>query len=604
MRWSVLALLGCLLLVSPSVLAGPQDIAAKRLFNEAVKLTDRAEAEGDGMRRRDLLRDAFARLERIVDEYPDSELAVKLISGDPIDRIDPVELRERLREAELAANVQQVTSNAAKAKAPVTAPAAVTLLTAPTDPTSIEGKILKAVVSSLERLLTGHVGAPKLKFSQPISAEREGGQVLLRFPGAKLVHGDGTAEFGNFLLSVVPRDGGRYGFALDLPSQIRVLDDKGKEAALLSYAEPRAKGLYWPELNAFEQLDLSLSGLKAVEVKAGQRKTVLEFVNFAIDQVLAEEPGQKLAGRSSANLLGFKLNPPDGPVVEMVRLGVTLRMSEFDLAGAKRFNAKLGLDLFGQPTAALSVEEQQRLATEQFKEMANFVELSGLGRQSGELAVVGVKWIEKGKPLFVLEDAALRFGLDTTKEPGSFSIGFEMGKLATSDKMPLPSGLTPSRFSVDLAIDRAPVRQFLVSALSALQTTEPGADPAELVNPEELMQMAMQAAPILRLDQLALTAPLLDVAMKGNATLDPQAANLMTGSLEGTIRGLDRAVKALNEQAKKDPEAKQALSLLVLLKGVGRPEVPPGGEAVYRYRIEMSPDGPTINGTPIDQLMQ
>jgi len=80
MRWSVLALLGCLLLVSPSVLAGPQDIAAKRLFNEAVKLTDRAEAEGDGMRRRDLLRDAFARLERIVDEYPDSELAVKLIS--------------------------------------------------------------------------------------------------------------------------------------------------------------------------------------------------------------------------------------------------------------------------------------------------------------------------------------------------------------------------------------------------------------------------------------------------------------------------------------------------------------------------------------------
>ena len=600
LRWLVLALVGGLLLASPAAQAGPQDAAANRLFVEAVKLSERADAERDSVRRRDLLREAFARLERIVDEFPDSDLAVKLITGEAIGRFDPGEVRERLDEAERAAAATQVANNAAK---PKPAAAAVKLPTQAVDANTVEGRILAAVVGTLENLLNASMEAPKLEFREPIAAEREGEQVLLRFLGTKLKAAEGGADLGNFLLAVTPRGDGRYGFALNAPTLIRLLDAKGKEEGQISYSEPRAKGIYWPELNTFERFDMALGAFKVVELKGNQKKTTAEIASLSLDQVYAEEAGQRFGGRTAFNLAGLKIYPPDGTAIELGKFAMAMKLSDLDLTAAKQYFEKFGGGPFGPSSAGLSSEQALKLAREQMKELASLIETSGLGRMSGELSLAGLKHAEKGKPQYSLEDAALRLGLDTTQRFDTLSLAFEMGKLQTADKT-MPAGLAPNRLLLDLTVERAPIRSVLVYALSSMRLGEPGVDPAELINPDEVMDIAMKAEPIVKLTALNVTTPLIEVTMSGQLAFDRQTPNLVSGGLDGMIRGLDKAMKTLNEQAKKDPEAKQLLSVLVLLKGVGRPEIQAGGEAAYSYRIEMSSDGPTVNGTPVDQLMQ
>ena len=57
---------------------------ANKLFVEAVKLVKSAEGEKSFEKTLSLLEEALARLYKIIDDYPSSDLAVKLISGQSV----------------------------------------------------------------------------------------------------------------------------------------------------------------------------------------------------------------------------------------------------------------------------------------------------------------------------------------------------------------------------------------------------------------------------------------------------------------------------------------------------------------------------------------
>ena len=99
-RWLSLSLV-CLLAV-PAVADDPA--AANRLLVEAVKLAKAAESKTEASEKLALLQGALARLNEIIDRYPSSSLAVKLITDQPIGSLSMAELTdavEKLR-AEVA----------------------------------------------------------------------------------------------------------------------------------------------------------------------------------------------------------------------------------------------------------------------------------------------------------------------------------------------------------------------------------------------------------------------------------------------------------------------------------------------------------------------
>ena len=78
------ALILALLLALPAWAQSADDAAANRLFVEAVQLWNRAERERDTGRRIADLQQVQRNLGRIIEQYPGSPLAVRLVIGEKI----------------------------------------------------------------------------------------------------------------------------------------------------------------------------------------------------------------------------------------------------------------------------------------------------------------------------------------------------------------------------------------------------------------------------------------------------------------------------------------------------------------------------------------
>ena len=83
---ATLAVVGALLFSAGSAWADFDDDtgSANKLFVEAVKLVKSAEGEKSFEKTLSVIEEALARLNKIIDDYPSSDLAAKLISGQSV----------------------------------------------------------------------------------------------------------------------------------------------------------------------------------------------------------------------------------------------------------------------------------------------------------------------------------------------------------------------------------------------------------------------------------------------------------------------------------------------------------------------------------------
>ena len=77
-------LIAITLLFSAGATLADDTASANKLFVEAVKLVKSAEGEKSFEKTLSVMEEALARLYKIIDDYPSSDLAVKLISGQSV----------------------------------------------------------------------------------------------------------------------------------------------------------------------------------------------------------------------------------------------------------------------------------------------------------------------------------------------------------------------------------------------------------------------------------------------------------------------------------------------------------------------------------------
>ena len=81
MRRIAAMLIAITLLFSAGATLADDTASANKLFVEAVKLVESAEGEKSFEKTLSVMEEALARLYKIIDDYPSSDLAVKLING-------------------------------------------------------------------------------------------------------------------------------------------------------------------------------------------------------------------------------------------------------------------------------------------------------------------------------------------------------------------------------------------------------------------------------------------------------------------------------------------------------------------------------------------
>jgi len=94
MRRIAAILIAITLLFSAGATLADDTASANKLFVEAVKLVKSAEGEKSFEKTLSVMEEALARLYKIIDDYPSSDLAVKLISGQSVGGISQEDVGE------------------------------------------------------------------------------------------------------------------------------------------------------------------------------------------------------------------------------------------------------------------------------------------------------------------------------------------------------------------------------------------------------------------------------------------------------------------------------------------------------------------------------
>jgi hypothetical protein len=116
--------------------------------------------------------------------------------------------------------------------------------------------------------------------------------------------------------------------------------------------------------------------------------------------------------------------------------------------------------------------------------------------------------------------------------------------------------------------------------------------------------MTVELKAAFRKCRAGVAAALLLGALPAAATPGAQEAQAGRNGMDISVRGVEDAIKQLN-QVQGNPQAQQAALVLLLIQGAGKKQPIEGGRSRYDYHVDVQPDGHIlINGLDISVLIQ
>ena len=462
-------------------------------------------------------------------------------------------------------------------------------------------RIVTGLVAGIERYLARDTGGTvSLTVGAPVHAVERGGEVTVLFPDARLELQDASAlTLGDVSIMVSDAGDGAYDFATTLPRRMDLLDTgTGAALATLRVGENHLSGRWLARFEAAISGDFSLRDLRLV-VPDG--RTLLSVTEMAGSQDFSQGNRTVWKGPFDFTMSGVHLD------VEQRTPGSSSIPTVVDLAGLRYEGSLDGIDV----AAWHAITRELRalalgvpLSKSQAGRVTDRVTAIPWGRISITGGLSGLSVRERGKPTFAVDKAGTHIDLDDTRTPLTLGYGMEIEGLsmAATDVSP---DLVPRRASLHVSVEGFPLRRAIALALPELLTMPPDAARAGTPVPidrEALTKLILEARPLIAIDEAAMLSDLLEITISGAMRVDPDAAQGGTGSWDGTVVGLDRAMRRLGGEMQTNPKAIELLPFLLMARGFGRIEPgKAGGEPVYHYHLEIGADGTiTVNGTPLE----
>ena len=466
-----------------------------------------------------------------------------------------------------------------------TAHAERTIPVAPIDPASTAGRIVFAIADWLEQRVGSGSDNLRLELDAPMWAEERRGTVAVHFPGARLAGPPGTGRywtFGDLAIAVTPRGGAEYDFESALPSAIDHQDGR------LTIDEGTVTGTWRSDLEITTGVGVTVTNLQAFE-RGESEPPAMTVEAIALSDELVEGADGLWEGHSS-----FRLSDLEAEGFSLGGIDITSGFQGVDgnliLEMRRDFDSFLD-DAMGP--AALGDVLAPVIGARWGR--------SDLTIAMHDLTVAGDDWGLARDGMFSLGRLVWRIDFDdrgTHTDLGT-RITVVDPLLDDEDAIPLPPALIPHTITIDIAINRLPIRR-IAEALSAPK--EPGQEAA--LDPGMALDVIVShmdaADAVFELREIHIAAPSSELHADGNFQAEPASAFGVIGRLNARLQGLN-ALMVL--AAREGYEG--MVGVLLVLQGLGRPVFDEGSdEPAYAYEIDLRRDGAvTINGLPLDVLL-
>jgi len=207
--------------------------------------------------------------------------------------------------------------------------------------------------------------------------------------------------------------------------------------------------------------------------------------------------------------------------------------------------------------------------------------------------------------LFNVNELTLGFEYDNNRRPGGYSVTVAWHELDIANLGMGPSEFFPYTGSLELELERFPVRQIFLEMGSLAEDSEN----TKKLDGNQAIQLF--ALPLLHanrttinIEELILESSVASIRVAGKLTAEAQSAMGAIGEARVEIAGLDKLMAAAAREALKDESMQSALAFLAIAKGFGRPEIASDNKLVHVFEVLLPPNGRiTINEIPLDLIM-
>lgn len=431
----------------------------------------------------------------------------------------------------------------------------------------------------------------------------------------------GRFELGDLAFTVADADfgtgaevgGRRYRVSEVMTAgEAALVDDAGKDIALVNYRLERLAGVWSAGLRNFLDLDMVLTDF---EIVLPEEKLALGIAKVtAVSRSSTRADGlTDLAGEMRA--VGLRAISPDFGTLEIAELYADFESHGQDLAGVRAFTEALqrlneGDTPPDRSAVAAMVEDLAKIdiLPQGFIERFRLTDLTYLDSAQ--------------KPQFHIDQAEVDIVAGELHLPLGYG---NLGTRVTGISAETPGGspgaeaagslqaLVPENLGFIVSVERIPMRimwQIMMRAMVLSATSGDGNSSNEVIGEAmgaEIKAAINEARTILRLDRLDVEAPAGRVIGEGVLQADASVPIGATGSLDLTITGLDRMISIAMSAAAAEggiPGGSGGVMVLMLLKSMARREAAPDGTAIDRFEIALTPAGEVlVNGAPLGAMV-
>lgn len=408
-----------------------------------------------------------------------------------------------------------------------------------------------------------------------------------------------AAVTGPFVATLTPLDDGTWRVQADGFPAVAI--SKGDQTTTVKYENYKADGVFDPKLEAMRDLTSSMSGFSAGTASplvSNQQQYTAEITG----RQTARDAGDgsvTLDSRQTAANLDYTLTmrvPPAAGDKPQPPISVAAGAAQASTATVlSHLAAPAVLDLWAFLVAHPS-EVQVRSDQDRLKAILQTI------LAPGPLASVKIdaSKIDTVTPVgpISLDSYSQLFDLSGDRSTQSVKFGLHYAGLSVSTRQlpPWAAKFLPTALDLDLSVGPLHLYDGLRGAVADADFSE-GHPPLT----EDQAQKAMHAmvdtgALVLTLSPSTLKSALLSVSAQGTGRMGADNQPSVTVTL--TAAGLDAALDTLNADAKDDPVAQQAVSVLTLAKQTAKSV----GADRYSWTIDAKPgQPPTVNGAPLSQ---
>ncbi len=421
----------------------------------------------------------------------------------------------------------------------------------------------------------------------------------------------GKLDIGTVILNAAPGRSGEWLISAALPSTMTLYDETGAPVAEIGIGEQGFAGAWWPESGVVSKFDAFYDNILFKLIGAATPEAVVTIASVRGMLNLKDNGDGTWSGPGTFDISDMALNTRGENTVQALvkKLRVSSVYDRLDMSQEIATRKKLHAAYQGgkMPTA----EELKTIFIGDLVKMQSLVDGMSNTVDISEVSIVQKSAQPDAKPMsLTLGMASFQGSLQGARqEKARISLKNSFNNLKMSFVPVDVAGLVPHAMSLEITTDNLPLKQIMAAFHTALQETlqqSPAGRQSVQTALSSLPGMLAASGTTVTVQNSFIRSLDLDATLAGKIDANAAAAMGAAGTITVSIKGLEEAIKTLQEQVAKpgaDPKLTGYINGLMVMQMMGQLETGADGKTSRAYHFDLTPAGSmTLNGVDVRAL--